>query len=99
MKSGESGYLDLGTGTIHLDSGGAPIGLHVKGTVIDSAFNPDGDVQGEGALGEAGSPGWMELRDGSFHGAQTSRPPFPPYIEGYLEADGTFRPKSREVKY
>lgn len=99
MISGESGYLDLGTATIHPDSDGTPSGLHVKGTIVDGAFNPEGDVLGEGALGESGSPGWMELRDASFHGAQTSRPPFPPYIDGFLAIDGTFRPTSREVNY
>jgi len=77
-----------------------PEGLHVAGKVADSRYLPEGDVQGEGPIGAAGgSPGWVELFDQSYHGAQTSRPPFPPYIEGVLTNDQGFVPSSRTVRY
>jgi len=73
-------------------------GLYVKGKVANRMFVAEGDIEGEGQVGAAGgSPGWVELADQSFHGAQTGRPPFPPYVEGLLTKDGTFSPGSRTV--
>ncbi|MEW5850083.1 MAG: hypothetical protein AB2A00_14940 [Myxococcota bacterium] len=95
----QSGYLLLKDGSIHPDTDGRPQGLYVGGKLVDGRFTPEGNVQGDGPLGESGSPGWMELNDGSFHGDQTARPPFPPYIKGYRTREGEFRPKSRLVNY
>jgi hypothetical protein len=41
----------------------------------------------------------MELADGSFHGDQTARVPFKPYLRGYRTASGEFRPATRTVVY
>jgi hypothetical protein len=67
--------------------------------MVDGRFAPRGDVVGDGPLGEAGAPGWVELCDPSFHGAQTGRPPFPPYVEGFRLPDGAFVPSTRRVVY
>jgi len=93
------GYLSLGDGSLHVDDGRPINGLFVRGTLRDGRLLPVGDIEGEGPLGEAGQPGWMELADGSFHGDQTARPPFKPYVRGYRTADGEFRPSSRTVVY
>lgn len=90
-------YFLLKDGSVH--EGAAPDGLHVKGRLDNGQFIPEGDIAGEGPLADAGQPGWLELRDGSFHGDQTGRPPFPPYVRGYQTPDGDFRPSSRTVHY
>jgi hypothetical protein len=77
-----------------------PEGLYVAGKVAKSRYLPEGEVMGEGPIGAAGgAPGWLELMDQGFHGAQTSRPPFPPYIEGVMTNDQGFVPSSRQVHY
>lgn len=90
-------YLLLSDGSVH--EGHAPDGLYVEGRSDNGQFLPEGHVQGEGALADGGQPGWLELRDGSFHGDQTGRPPFPPYVKGYRGPDGSFRPSTRQVQY
>ena len=99
MANSERGYLLLADGSIRADSGTAPGGLYLRGTVKAGRFTPEGKVEGKGELGNAGQPGWMELADGKFHGDQTARPPFPPYIRGYRSPSGEFRPASREVTW
>lgn len=72
--------------------------LYLEGTVEHGRFIPVSDVQGDGPVGDdGGMPGWMELATGTFHGAQTARPPFPPYIRGARLPDGRFQPVSRTV--
>lgn len=93
---GSVGYLELSTGRV---GPAAPAGLFVRGRVEDGRFVAEGDVEGEGELGEAGQPGWLELADGSFHGDQTARPPFPPFVRGFRTPGGDFRPSSRKVVY
>ena len=39
-------------------------------------------------------PGLDRVR---FHGDESGRPPFPPYVKGVLGEDGLFRPTSREI--
>lgn len=90
-------FLLLEDGSVH--DGAPPEGLYVKGRRDGERFAPTGDVEGEGLLGEAGQPGWMELSSGTFYGDQTGRPPAPPYLRGYREPSGTFRPASRTVTY
>jgi hypothetical protein len=92
-------YLILATGKMHPASSGSPQGLYIKGKIENGQFIPEGDIQGDGPLGDVGSPGWMELRDGGFHGEQTSRPPFPPFVKGFMTKDGEFRPSTRTVTY
>lgn len=93
------GYLLLAKGRIVPDPAEPPSGLFLRGTIKDGVFAPEGAIEGDGEFGDAGQPGWMELADGSFHGDQTSRPPFPPYVRGYLTKSGEFRPLSRKVTY
>ncbi len=88
----------LADGSIHSDSEGPPKGLFVSGYIHDEKFFPEGDIEGEGSLGGAGHPGWIELFNGTFHGDETSRPPFPPYVKGVMTSDG-FSPYSRRVVY
>ncbi|MBN2361214.1 MAG: hypothetical protein JXR83_17295 [Deltaproteobacteria bacterium] len=95
----QRGYLLLRDGSLHIDDGTPIAGLHVRGTLRAGRLQPAGGVEGEGPLGEAGQPGWMELADGSFHGDQTARPPFRPYLRGYRTPDGEFRPSTRTVVY
>ena len=56
----------------------------MRGIIGEDRFTAVGQVAGDGELSPGGSPGWVELSDGSFYGAQTARPPFPPYVEGSL---------------
>jgi hypothetical protein len=93
-----NGYYLFSDGKVHPDSEGAATGLHVRGILDGDRFTPVGDVDGEGDLGGAGAPGWLELSDGSFHGEQTGRPPFPPYVEGAMTDNG-FVPNTRTVNY
>ena len=98
-------YELLADGSIHPDSDGLPRGFHVRGRIQATNkkgtyhLEPVGDVQGEGEFGTSGQPGWMELRDGSFHQAQEARAPVRPYVEGHVASDGKFRPDSRKVTY
>ncbi len=77
---------------------GAP-GAHVAGELRGDAFLPGGEIQGDGEFAGEGHPGWLELADLSFHGDETGRAPFAPYVQGRLGDDGVFRPASREVSY
>jgi len=99
MVDEQHGYLLVAAGRIVPTTGEPPTGLFLKGKIKDGVFVPEGAIEGDGAFGDAGQPGWMELADGSFHGDQTSRPPFPPYVRGYLTKSGEFHPLSRKVTY
>ncbi len=95
-------FLLLATGQTQLQGSNEPVGLYVAGVIESGRFAPQGDVQGDGELageGEDGQPGWMELIDGSFYGAQTARAPTPPYVQGRMDAEGLFHPTSRRVVY
>jgi hypothetical protein len=100
-----NGYILLADGSIHFDSDGPPSGLFLRGNVpLTRKLKPDhidpvGDVRGDGPLGQGGAPGWMELTNGSFFGAQTARAPFKPYLNGYRDEAGKFSPSSRTVVY
>lgn len=98
-QTGKPGYLLVRDGTIHTGSEGPPDGFFVRGRVLEHGFAPEGNLQGNGELGESGHPGWMELFDGSFHGDETSRLPARPYIKGFMSPEGEFKPSSREVVY
>lgn len=89
-------FLELASGKVVAV---APQGLHVRGAMEGGVFVPEGDVLGEGPLGEAGQPGWLELASGQFLPDFTARPPFPPYLKGYRTPQGEFRPSSRTVIY
>ncbi len=84
--------------SVHPCDQAAVAGLHVRGRLLDGRFSPESDVLGDGPLGEAGAPGWVELGERRFVGAQTGRPPFPPYLEGMIDAEGIFRPTSRALR-
>ncbi len=100
MMDKQKGYMLIADGNIHSDSEEppTPIGLFVRGYFQDDRFFPEGNIEGRGSLGDSGQPGWMELFTGTFYGIQTPRPPFPPYIEGYMTPEG-FQPSSRRVIY
>ncbi len=74
-------------------------GFYVAGELRGGAFLPAGEILGDGEFGKDGHPGWLELADLSFHGDETGRAPFPPYVRGMLGDDDVFRPLSREVSY
>lgn len=95
MSSGNE-YLELASGKV-LRGGAPPSGFFVRGRMQEGRFIPEGDVEGDGQLGDSGMPGWLEVADGSFHGDQTARPPFPPFIRGVQSSSGEFRPTSREI--
>jgi peptidyl-dipeptidase Dcp len=98
--AGAPGWLALADGSVHRDlEATAPVGFHLAGRVLEGAFVPVGDVLGEGTLGTDGHPGWLELRDGSFHGDETGRAPIPPYVRGFRSAEGVFAPSTRSVTY
>lgn len=95
----QKGYMLIADGSIHSELEGPPKGgLFVRGFFQDDRFFPEGNIEGEGSLGTSGHPGWMELFTGTFYRMQTSRPPFPPYVEGYMTPDG-FKPSSKRVIY
>ncbi|MFH1177479.1 MAG: hypothetical protein V1750_08735 [Acidobacteriota bacterium] len=98
-EAGIAGYLLLGDGSIHARRGDYPSDLHVRGRLVGEGFVAEGDVQGDGELGVDGHPGWMELRDGSFHGDETGRAPFRPYVHGHRAEDGVFCPDTLKVVY
>ncbi|MCP5120805.1 MAG: hypothetical protein GY953_59185 [bacterium] len=90
-------YLILGTRAIRPQPPVA--GFYIAGEVGGGHFQPVGEIQGDGAFGSEGHPGWLELTDLTLHGAETGRAPLPPYVEGRLGDDGVFRPASRKVNY
>ncbi len=91
-------FLVLKDGTLTADRPASGL-LYVLGQQEGERFVPQGNVQGDGPLGQAGSSGWLELATGSFQGDQTARPPFPPYVRGFKTPQGDFRPSSRVVVY
>ena len=98
MTEKQKGYMLIADGSFHSDSEEPLIGLFVRGYFQDDRFFPEGNIEGKGSLGASGHHGWMELFTGTFYGMQTSRPPFPPYVEGYMTSEG-FQPSSRRVVY
>lgn len=76
-----------------------PAGMYVAGTVEQGTFVPTGKVEGEHptVMGQ-GQPGWVELGDGSFHGAMEGRPPFKPYLEGTLYNEVGFVPTDPNIR-
>jgi len=96
LKEGEACYLRLSDGSLHPMP--APEEFHVKGTWELGRFVPGTTVDGGGQLAQGGgTPGWMELRGGQFHGAMTARPPISPYVNG-IRTDSGFVPTSRDVR-
>ncbi|MBI3184053.1 MAG: hypothetical protein HYZ28_18115 [Myxococcales bacterium] len=91
------GYLELSTGKVVQQEPPKEF-LFVRGRIHEGRFVPEGEIEGGGELGGAGQPGWMELADGSFHRDSTARPPFPPYVRGFMTG-GQFRPSSRKISY
>jgi len=80
-------------------------GLYVPGRIKGERFLPSGGVEGWGEFcsswrrrsGKRPRTGWMELRTGLFHDDASPRDPARPYVRGCVDADGLFRPESREV--
>ena len=99
MDGSQRGYLLIADGSVHLSGEGEPTGLFVSGTMEGGRFVPEGDVQGDGPIGTAGTPGWLELLDGSFTVSDTGREPLPPYVAGAMTPEGIFSPTSRQVAY
>ena len=95
----QRGFLSLADGAVHLAGDGEPSGLYVAGVVEGGRFVPEGDVLGQGPIGAAGTPGWLDLLDGGFHPRQDDREPPHPCIEGTMSAEGSFSPASRQVMY
>jgi len=98
LKEKQKGFMFLADGSIHPELKELPKGFFVREYFQDDKFVPEGNIEGEGPLGASGHPGWMELYTGTFYGMQTSRPPFPPYVEGYMTSEG-FQPSSKRVVY
>ncbi len=96
-SAADRAYLVLATRSIQPEPPAA--GFYVAGEMRGGAFLPVGEIQGDGEFAREGHPGWLELRDLTFHGDETGRAPFAPYFQGRLGDDGVFRPASREVIY
>src|SRR5690349_6012540 len=73
-------------------------GPYVAGSIDSGGFVPEGDVQGELIVAD-GTPGWLELLDGSFSARQDGRTPRRPYVEGVMSHEGLFSPSAPEVHY
>lgn len=95
--NGTLAYLSLKDGTVHERR--APDDLYVEGWTVEGRFHPEGHVQGDGVFAHDGEPGWLELADGRFYPATAARTPVAPYVRGYRDSDGLFRPSSRQVHY
>lgn len=94
---GQPATLVLRSGRLQAPGLEVPGGFYVPGRMEHGGFVPDGTVEGGGELAaEGGQSGWLELSNGAFVPAQTSRPPFPPYVNGFLTAEG-FVPSTRTV--
>ena len=91
--------MRLVDGTLHPAEPPPAWGFYVVGQIIDEAFMPQGDIQGEGEFGESGTPGWLELIDGAFRPTTAASAPMPPYVRGYMSDDGMFAPVQRQVMY
>ncbi len=96
-STADRAYLILTTRSIQPEPPAA--GFYIAGELRGGHFQPTGEIQGDGAFASAGHPGWLEIADLSFHGDETGRAPFPPYVQGRLGDDGVFRPASRAVSY
>jgi hypothetical protein len=90
-------WMSLRDGGLHSGLEEAPIGLYVGGDTVDGVFMPGGDVEGDGPIGAAGTPGFLDLKTGRFVPRGEPQPP-PPYIEGAMTPHG-FSPRSRKVAY
>ena len=97
-EQADTAYFVVATMRVQVDGDPPASGLYIPGSVEGGAFRPSGDIEGEGPIGAGeGAPGWVELADQSWHGAQTGRAPFKPYLEGNLTNDGVLTPSSRRV--
>jgi hypothetical protein len=90
-------WMSLMDGKLHRGLDEAPIGLYVGGDLEGEQFNPGGDVEGNGPIGQAGDAAVLELRTGHIVKATEPRPA-PPLLEGALTPSG-FSPRSRKVTY
>jgi hypothetical protein len=90
-------WMSLKDGELHRGLDEAPIGLYAPGDMEGDRFMPGGDIEGDGPIGAAGTPGWLDLRTGRFIAKGEPQPP-PPFIEGAMTPSG-FSPKSRKVTY
>ncbi len=90
-------YLVLATRSIEPEP--PPVGFYIAGERRGEHFQPVSEVLGAGDFDGDGHPGWLELGDLTFHGDETGRAPFPPYVQGRLGDDGAFHPASRDVSY
>jgi hypothetical protein len=96
LKDGDGAYVLLADGSLHRLGPEPPGAFHVVGKMEGESFVPEREVRGGSALATSGQPGWMELLTGSFQPQQTSRPPFKPYVRGYMTPEG-FVPSTRQV--
>ena len=96
-----SGYRLLADGSYHAAMAPPRYGFYILGNVMGGdEFHPVGEVQGAGEVVEAGTSGWMELIDGSFHPSSSTGPrPEAPYVAGVMSQDGIFSPTSRRVAH
>jgi hypothetical protein len=97
VTTGRTAWMSLGDGKVH--EGGSPSGMHVLGSVSDGAFQPVGDVVGDGEMGASGTPGWLELKTGQFHSDVQAVAPNKPFVKGFRGEDGKFKPSTRTVTY
>jgi len=92
-------WMSLSDGATHPGSE-TPKGLYVSGTVVDGAFQPSGDVQGDGTMGgDDGQPGWIDLRTGKFHSDTEATAPRKPYVKAVKAGNGSVAPTTRTVTY
>jgi hypothetical protein len=90
-------WMSLKDGKLHRGLDEAPIGLYAAGDMQGERFVPNGDVEGAGPVGEAGTAGWLDLATGKFVDENGPKPP-PPYIAGHRTPSG-FSPEGRHITY
>ena len=91
-------YMLLADGSVHRDGNPPAIGFYVLGTQSGREFAPSSGVLGTGAIGDGdGEPGWLELRDGTFHTDHSGRSPVPPFIRGLKDGKGVFHPGDDKI--
>ncbi len=96
-SAADRAFLVLATRSIEPEP--PAVGFFIAGEMRGGAFLPAGEIQGAGEFGSEGHPGWLELADLSFHGDETGRAPFPPFVQGRMGDDSVFWPASRDVSY
>lgn len=91
-------WVSFADGKLHM-APEKPTGLYVGGAMVNGAFQPASGVQGEGAIGAPGQPGWFDLKGSGFHSDVEAKAPIKAYVKGARAADGSFSPATRDVTY